>query len=263
MLIDFHTHCFPDKLAPRALESLSFSSGGLKPHTDATLSGIRKNMAEESVDASVVLSIATNAAQQKNVNDFAASINNEKDIFSFGSVFPDSHDVLDELERIKELGLKGVKLHPEYQGFFTDDEKMKPIYKKISSLGLITVFHAGWDFGYKPPYHNMPDNLLGALKWFDSPVVAAHWGGVCCGDEVIEKLCGLDVYFDTAFGYGTMPKYVPEKIIEKHGCDKILFGTDSPWQVASMEMNVLDTLGLTNEEKDKILYKNALKLLNK
>ena len=90
-----------------------------------------------------------------------------------------------------------------------DDEKMKPIYKKISSLGLITVFHSGDDYGYAPPYHCMPDNLLNALKWFDSPVVAAHWGGVSCGVEVIEKLCGSDLYFDLSFGYGAMPRAVP------------------------------------------------------
>ena len=45
-----------------------------------------------------------------------------------------------------------------------DDVKMKPIYKKISSLGLITIFHAGYDYGYAPPYHCMPDNLLNALR---------------------------------------------------------------------------------------------------
>ena len=262
MLIDFHTHCFPDKLAPRALESLSFASGGLRPTTDATLSGIIESMENQGVTKSVVLSIATNEKQQKNVNDFAASLNKESGIVAFGSVYPHSPDALYELERIKFLGIKGVKLHPEYQQFYTDDEKMKPIYRKISELGLITVFHAGTDFGYKPPYHNMPHNMANALKWFDSPVVAAHWGGVGAGEEVIKNLCGLDVYFDTSFGYGTMPKYVAECIIEKHGTGKLLFGTDSPWHCAEWEMRLIDSLGLSADEKDSICFKNALKLLN-
>jgi len=142
------------------------------------------------------------------VNNFANEINNEKNIFAFGSVHPNADNVFEELERIKAMGLKGVKFHPEYQEFYVDDEKMKPIYKKISELGLITVFHSGYDFGYAPPYHCMPDNILNALKWFDSPVIMAHWGGVCCGEEVIKKLCGKDIWFDLSFGYGTMPRAI-------------------------------------------------------
>lgn len=261
MVIDFHTHCFPDALAKRALEILSHASGGLKPTNDATLGGIKDSMEKQGVDKSVVLSIATNESQQKKVNDFAASINNGYDIIAFGSVYPHSKDALDELERIKALGLKGIKLHPEYQNFYTDDEKMKPIYKKISQLGLITVFHAGDDLGYKPPFHNMPENMANALKWFDSPVIAAHWGGVGVGEKVVEKLCGLDIYFDTSFGYGTIPKYYAQTIIEKHGCDKLIFGSDSPWHCAKWEMRLLESLDLDESEKDKIYFKNALKLL--
>jgi len=236
MLIDFHTHAFPDKIAHMAVEKLSFVAGGLKPYTDGTVDGLKKSMSEGNVDISVVLSIATKASQQKNVNDFAASVNNGKDIFAFGSVHPESVDVLDELDRIKSLGLKGVKLHPDYQGFNVDDEKMKPIYKKISELGLITLFHAGFDYGFPPPYGATPEKLAKALFWFSSPVIAAHWGGIYCADKVLELLCGCDVYFDTAFGYGNMPKYYPEKILEKHGADKILFGTDTPWHTPKMEM---------------------------
>ena len=261
MLIDFHTHAFPDKIAQRAVEKLSFASGGLKYHTDGTADGLKRSMAEGNVDISVVLSIATNASQQKNVNDFAAFLNNENDIFAFGSVFPDAEDALDELERIKALGLRGVKLHPDYQGFDVDDEKMKPIYKKISDLGLVTVFHAGFDYGFPPPYGATPEKLAKALSWFSSPVVAAHWGGVWCADGVIENLCGKDLYFDTSFGYGNMPKYHAEKIIEKHTPDRMLFGTDTPWHTPQMEMTLLSTLGLSDEDMDKKKYKNAVKQL--
>lgn len=261
MLIDFHTHCFPDKIAKGAINKLTGVSGGLKNHTDGTLNSLKQVMQDTNVDKSVVLSIATNAHQMQSVNDFAAQINKDPKIIAFGSVFPFAENVLEELERIKELGLMGVKLHPDYQGFFVDDEKLKPIYKKISSLGLITVFHAGLDYGFAPPYKAMPDSMLKAFSWFDSPVVAAHMGGLNCSEKVLEKLCGTDIYFDTAFSYASAPKYYLEKIIEKHGCDKILFGTDCPWHTADMELRMLNSLGLSQDDFEKIAYKNALNLL--
>lgn len=261
MLIDFHTHCFPEKIAQRAVEKLAYVSGGLKNNTDGTLDDLKRSMNEGGVDVSVVLNIATNANQQKNVNDFAASINNGKDIFSFGSVFPQAPDALEELERIKDLGLKGVKLHPDYQGFFVDDEKMKPIYKKISKLGLITIFHAGYDYGFPPPYGATPDRMEKALSWFESPVIAAHWGGIDCYEQVLEKLCGKDIYFDTSFGYGQMPKYFAQKIFESHGADKMLFGTDTPWHTPEMEKRLLSTLEISSDDMEKITHKNAEKLL--
>ena len=266
MLIDFHTHCFPEKIAAKAVEKLSFASGGLKYHTDGTVEGLRRSMKEGGVDASVVLNIATNAHQQKNVNDFAASINGG-DFISFGSVFPDSEDCLEELRRIKALGLKGVKLHPDYQGFNVDDEKMKPIYKKIGELLSYflkysnIVFHAGFDYGFPPPYGATPDKMERALKWFESPVIAAHWGGIDCGEEVLNRLCGKDIYFDTSFGYGNIPKYYAEKIMEKHTVDKMLFGTDSPWHTADMELRLLKTLNLSDADMEKITHLNGEKLL--
>lgn len=261
MIIDFHTHCFPEKIAERAIDKLSVASGGLFPHTDGTLSGLKGLMREQGTDKAVVLNIATNARQQKSVNDFAADINNNSDIFAFGSVFPYSEDVMDELERIKELGLKGVKFHPDYQGFDVDDIKMKPIYKKISELGLITVFHAGEDYGFAPPYGATPEKMSRALEWFSSPVIAAHWGGVGSGKEVINLLCGREIYFDTSFGYGTMAKYYAEKIVEKHGADKLVFGTDTPWHTKNMEMRLLDSLGISGEDMEKITHRNAEKIL--
>lgn len=261
MLIDFHTHCFPDNIAERAVAKLSDASGGLAYYTNGTVQGLFESMERHKITASVVLNIATNAHQQKSVNDFAAAINDNDKVFSFGSVFPDSPDALDELDRIKDSGLKGVKLHPDYQRFSVDDEKMKPIYKKISSLGLITVFHAGFDYGFPPPYGATPEKMIKALSWFESPVVAAHWGGVNCGEAVLKYLCGRDVYFDTSFGYSMMPKYFAEKILEKHGTDKMLFGTDTPWHTAEMEMRLLNTLGLSESDMEKITHLNAERLL--
>lgn len=261
MLIDFHTHCFPDKIAERAVQKLSFLSGGLKNYTDGTLGGLKNSMRQAGVDISVVLNIATNEHQQKSVNDFAKTLDGDSDIIAFGSVFPFAEDALEQLEYIKESGLKGVKLHPDYQGFFVDDEKMKPIYKKISELGLITVFHAGKDYGFAPPYGATPERLGRALRWFESPVVAAHWGGINCNEGVLEHLCSKDIYFDTSFGYSMMPRYYAQKIIEKHGTDRMLFGTDTPWHNVEMELTLLKNLGLSESDMDKITSGNAVKLL--
>lgn len=261
MLIDFHTHCFPDNLAPKVIPKLSDASGGLEPFTDGTVAGLKKSMENNNIEASVVLNIATNPHQQTKVNDFAASINDNKNIFSFGSVHFESPDVFDELERIKAMGLKGIKLHPDYQGFEADDPKMKPIYQKISSLGLICVFHSGRDHGFKPPYNNTPEKMLKAFSWFSSPVIAAHWGGVGCYEDVLNLLAGSDVFFDTSFGYSMMPKYFAQKILDKHGADKMVFGTDTPWHTAKMEMRLLDSLDISQSDKEKIFYKNACALL--
>ena len=260
MLIDFHTHCFPDKLAPRAIEKLSFVGGGLEPYTDGTVADLRRSMMTAGVDVSVVLHIATNPAQQQNVNRFAAEIE-APDIISFGSVYPDSPDALDELDHIHALGLRGIKLHPDYQHFSVDDPKYKPLYRKISSLGLITLFHAGYDIGFPPPYGATPEKMARAIEWFDTPVIAAHWGGAGMGEDVIKYLCDSPLFFDTSFGYSQMPKYYAAKILELHGADRLLFGTDTPWHTPAMELRLLNSLGVTDDEMAKITHLNAKKLL--
>ena len=105
------------------MEKLSFASGGLIPQTDGTLSGLRSVMARDNITKSVLLGIATNEKQQQAVNDFVKSCEGDN-IIPFGSVYPHSRDALCELERIKAMGLRGIKFHPEYQQFFVDDEKM-------------------------------------------------------------------------------------------------------------------------------------------
>jgi predicted TIM-barrel fold metal-dependent hydrolase len=262
LLIDFHTHAFPERIAPMAMERLSHQGGGQKPETNGTLASLKEEMAKDGVDISVLLTIATNPKQQHKVNDFAIASNGESAIVAFGSVHPDAPDALEELERIHAAGLKGVKLHPEYQGFYADDPRMKPIYRKISDLGLIALFHAGVDYAYAPPYHAMPDQLVGALKMLDTHVVAAHWGGVDCGVEVLEKLCGKELYLDLSYGYGAMPKPIAQAIADKHGTDRLLFASDMPWHRPSWEIRLIESLDLSSDDKEKIYHRNAEKLLN-
>lgn len=261
MLIDFHTHAFPEKIAARAIASLAHASGGLCPQTDGTIPSLKAEMAKDGVDIAVVQSIATNPHQMPKVNNFAIEINQDPAIVAFGSVHPEAPDALEELERIKAAGLKGVKFHPEYQHFYADDEKMKPIYRKISDLGLITLFHAGDDYGFPPPYHGMPDHIRQALRWFDSPVVSAHWGGLGRGPEVLDKLCGENLYFDLSFGYSAIARDIAQAIIDKHGADKLLFGSDMPWHRPEWEFRLLHSLEISPEDLEKICWLNAKKLL--
>ena len=261
MIIDFHTHAFPEKIAKPTIEKLSYTAGGLIPQTDGTIDGLKAVMKRDGIDKSVVLAIATNEKQQKAVNNFIKSQESDN-IIPFGSVYPWAEDALDELERIKAMGMKGIKFHPEYQNFYVDDEKMKPLYKKASQLGFIILFHAGEDIGFPAPYHATPERLRKAAKWIDSPMVCAHWGGANMGEEVMKHLCDIPVYFDTAFGYASMPKPRAQRILDKKGVDWFLFGSDCPWHAPNWDIGMLETLGLSPEEKEKIYHLNAEKLLN-
>lgn len=263
MLIDFHTHAFPERIAVRAIGKLANDAGGLMPQTDGTLSSLKAEMAKDGVDISVVHSIATSPKQQTNVNNYAIEMDNDPSIVAFGSVHPDAPDALAELERIHDAGLKGVKLHPEYQRFYADDEKMKPIYRKISQLGLITLFHAGFDYGFPPPYHCMPEHLLGALRWLDAPVVAAHWGGLDCGAAVLDKLCGRDnLWMDLSYGYSCIPKPIAQAIVDKHTPDKLLFGSDMPWHRPAWELKLIHSLDISDSDREKIFFRNVQELLS-
>lgn len=263
MLIDFHTHAFPDRIAARAVSTLSHEGGGLEPQTNGTLASLKEQMAIDGVDISVVHSIATNPKQMRKVNDFAMEMDKDPAIVAFGSVHPDAPDALEELERIKAAGLKGVKLHPEYQGFYANDPKMKPIYRTISRLGLLVLFHAGHDYGFAPPYHGMPQHILEALAWLDTPVIAAHWGGVGCGTEVLQTLCSREgLWFDLSFGYSHMPKQIAQAIVDKHGPEKLLFASDIPWHRPSWELRLIHSLDISSEDKEKIFFRNAQNLLS-
>lgn len=263
MIIDFHVHAFPDALAAKALPLLSKCSGGVKPNYDATISGLESYLAKNNVDYAVVLNIATNPHQEKKVNDFAISLLEKKNIIPFGSVHPDSPNALSELERLAKAGIRGIKLHPDYQHFFVDDEKMFPIYKKIAELGFITVFHAGVDIGYPKPVHCTPERLLCVLDLFDdAPVVAAHFGGWLLWDSVLEDLCGTKVYLDTAFSSGKMPPDYAKELIKAHGADKVLLGSDMPWSDTLDEVRFVQSLDLSAEDEEKILSNNAKRLLN-
>lgn len=261
MVVDFHTHAFPEKIAGKALELLSKKSGNMVPFTDGTAQGLLSHMDSRGVDKAVVLGIATNPAQQRNVNDFAASLAGER-LIPFGSIHPDAPDAVEELYRISQIGLKGIKFHPEYQDFFVDEDRMLPLYETCDKLGLIVTFHAGADVGYPEPVHNTPERLASILPVFKKGrVVAAHFGGYALWSEVGRCLAGKNIYFDTGFCYSRMPCPYAAEIIKSHGYKKVLFGSDLPWSDERLEQRFVEGFGLDEEQTAAVLGKNAAELL--
>ncbi|WP_040198070.1 amidohydrolase family protein [Candidatus Soleaferrea massiliensis] len=261
MVIDFHTHIFADNIAKRAIPTIE-EKGSIKAVLDGTKPRLLASMEEAGIDKSVVLPIATKPGQTRTINEWAAREQDDKTIF-FGTLHPDNEDYKEHIRFIAEQGFKGVKLHPDYQDFFVDDERMYPIYYEILSAGLMLMFHAGLDVGYNPPYHCVPKRLRTVLDTMQGGVIiAAHLGGQSMWHEVEKYLVGRNVYFDTSMGLCFYPVEQFERIVNNHNAKMILFGTDSPWDNQAEELQRMRETGLTPEQLDCILYKNAERLLS-
>jgi len=262
LIIDFHTHCFPERIAAKAIAHLA-AAGAEVPYHNGPEQSLLAQIKTMGADRAVVLNIATNPRQQKSVNDYAISLNFIEGLTAFGSVHPDSPDALDELERLNEAGIKGIKLHPDYQHFFVEEKRLFPIYEKAAELGLITVFHAGVDIGLPDPVHCAPQALANILPVFKgAPVVAAHFGGYMMRGETMKHLIGKDIYLDTAYSHSRFPPPWAREIIDAHGAKKILLGSDMPWSRTDYEINFVKGLGFSDEDSALILGENAQLLLN-
>lgn len=266
MLIDFHTHIFPEKIAAGAVRSLSdsivrYQGKRYRHYTRGTKVSILSSMNRDGTDISVILPIATKPTQTNTINKFAKSIGSDR-VISFGSLHPQQDDWESILENLAEDGFKGIKLHPEYQSFYIDSPRSIDILKKAESLGLYVVLHTGFDHGMPPPAHCQPDRLKNVLEYVSGEyIIAAHLGAFGNWDEVEKHLVGTPINFDTA----VISKFIsPEqcrRIITNHGSEKIVFGSDSPWSNAGAERDFILSLGLTEEENNNIFYKNAVRIL--
>lgn len=262
MVIDFHTHTFPDKIAKASIESLSKCSG-ITPHTDGTVEGLKQSMASDGVDLSVILPVVTRPAQFETVNRVAAKICEKGEgLLSFGGMHPDCPDVKGKMREIRSLGLKGIKIHPAYQEVYMDDIRYLRILEAATEQGLVVSVHAGVDIGLPTPVYAAVERIACAIKeTAPEKLVLAHLGGWKEWDAVEETLAGENVYLDTAF----LENYIDDgqllRIIKKHGADKILFGTDCPWSGQRESIERLEKLPLSEEEKQMIFGENAKKLL--
>lgn len=262
MIIDFHTHIFPDFLAERAVTMLAGQSENINAYTDGTSAGLLDSMSKYGIDKSVVLNIATHPKQNSNVNKFAIEANSEH-VIAFGSVHQLNENWKYEIDRLVDNGIKGIKMHPDYQDFFVDDKIVYPIYEYIFEKEIILMLHSGIDFAYPELVHCPPERLRSVIDDFPGGTfIAAHMGGFNMYLEVEKYLIGLPVYFDTS--YSTLDTHNPHywtELIKSHGVDKILLGSDSPWKDQGESKDYIYKLDLCDDEKDMILGGNAVRLL--
>ncbi|MCI5869047.1 MAG: amidohydrolase family protein [Dorea sp.] len=260
MVIDFHTHIFPDKIAEKTLDFLSNVCHS-SPYTNGTYEGLKKSAQEAGIAISVALPAVTKVSQMDSVNRFAAQYQ-EAPVISFGGIHPDCSDVKHELKNLKAMGMKGIKLHPDYQDCYFNDLRYKRLISDASELGLIIVVHAGVDPKCPEDIHCTPEMAREVIREVKpEKLVLAHMGGNALWDDVERYLVGEEVYFDTGVVLDRMPEEQFLRIVRMHGADKILFATDSPWAGQKQFVEVFSKMPLSEEEKERILYKNACQLL--
>ncbi|MBR6708881.1 MAG: amidohydrolase family protein, partial [Clostridia bacterium] len=261
MLIDFHTHCFPDHLAPRAMASLTATSAaaGFSAHTDGTAADTELHLRRVGVDRAIVCNIATNPRQQQKVNDFAIALNRQSGMLTaLGSIHPDSDCIEDELNRLTAAGIRGIKIHPDYMGIHVDDERFTPILAGCAARGLFVITHAGVDPLSPDHIHATPAMLRRVIdRHPDLTLIAAHVGGMKQCREVLQYLVGTSIYFDTAMAeiMAGIPEYADDvcRILREHDPARILFGSDLPWASPA------DTLAFTRslDLPERIYAENA------
>lgn len=267
MIIDFHTHIFPDKIASATISALS-SSASIPAHSDGTLDGLISSMEQAGIDISINLPVLTKPSQYDSVLNFTHALNQKSHtgvrVISFAGMHPDIEDTDEALEKIKALGFLGIKLHPDYQNTFIDDERYIRILKRARELDLITLTHAGFDGAFVGRQIKCTPkrvlHVLDRLGGYDK-LVLAHIGANELFDDVYKCLAGENVYFDTSYVLPHIKKDMFFKILERHGEDKILFATDSPWQNQGEQISILKSYSIGNEAENKIFYENARKLL--
>lgn len=263
MLIDFHVHCFPDNVAKNAIPKLA-KTCGIENKNDGTIDGLLTSMKEYKIDHAVVLNIATNPKQMQNVNNFAIEINRAySQLTALGSVHPESKDAISELKRIKEAGIKGIKIHPDYMGVNIDDELYDAIFSYCSDNDIFVIIHAGHDSISPNHLHASPKRILKTiLKHPKLKLIAAHMGGYLNWDEVEKYLVGKNIWLDTSLACYDMTITQAKRIIENHNPEKILFGSDLPWCSSSQAFEYINMLDVSEETKQNIYWKNAKNILN-
>jgi hypothetical protein len=251
--------------------------------SDGTAPGLKARMEQAGIGLSVVQPVATNPAKVSHINDRVMETNrlsSESGILSFGAMHPACENWEEELERIADGGVKGIKLHPCYEETDIDDPRTVAILRKCRDLGLIVLIHSGLDVGLPGSLCALPEKIRRALDATgEMKMIAAHMGGWKCWEETARLLPATGVYLDTAFSLGRMSRAPGDShwtdgelemlspagfcdLVRLFGTKRVLFGTDSPWTDQEEEIASIRALPLTKEEKECILGKNAEELLS-
>ncbi len=260
-IIDFHTHAFPDELAEKAMSVLELE-GDVKAHLDGRVDSLISSMDRCGIEKSIVCSIATKPSQFEPILEWSQKIRSER-IIPFPSLHPDDPEALLKIDSIKNEGFKGIKFHPYYQDFLVDEEKLFPIYEKISACGLMIVMHTGFDFAFERKRIADPERILRVKETFpELRLITTHFGAWDDWDEVEKHLLGKDIYMEISFSLEFLNKERAISIISKHPVEYILFGTDSPWTDQGKTLALFKKLGVGQDTEEHILKINADRLLN-
>lgn len=257
-VIDFHAHIYPEKIAVKASESVGkFYDAPVR--NNGLAAELLKRGSVIGVEKYCVYSVATKPEQVASINDFIADeVHREPKFIGFASVHPDQTDILSEIERAKKLGMKGIKLHPDFQKFPADISSLDEAYELMTNLGLILIIHAG-DERYS---FSNPEKIWNIVKKHPHlKIVAPHFGGYTEWDDVLKFLAGKDLWFDTSSSLWKLPAEKAKKIIDVHGYERFLFGTDFPMWNHDEELSSFLRLGLKDKQNTAVLYTNAKELL--
>ena len=261
-VIDVHTHAFPDSLADRAIDALE-AECPWKAERPATVAGLLASMDRSGVGASVICAIATKPDQAEGILAWCRAVRSDR-IIPFPSVHPDTPRAADWIARAADEGFRGVKLHPMYQDFAIDEERMAPIYAACQAAGLVVAFHCGRDIAYPPDDDRAAPARTARVadRLGDLRILCTHMGGWRMWDEADDLLVGrANVYFETSFSLAALGAGRASAMVRRHGADRVLFGSDWPWASQAGDLGLLAGLDLDDEERQAILADNATRLL--
>lgn len=257
--IDIHTHVFPPDIARRAIPELEKTSR-TRAFLDGTTDGLVDSMQRAGISKSALMPIATKPNQVASINAWTAS-QDRRFFIPFGTLHPRMENLREAIGQVAHLGLYGVKLHPNYQEFAPDDPLMHPLYEALVKHNLILLIHAGADLSFDNVIAT-PQSLAAVLRRFPLlKIIAAHFGGWKQWDEVDMYLISTSIYLDTSYTLDYLPEDRFVDMSRRHGIEKVLFGTDSPWASQEREVEKIRKLPFAKLEKECILYRNTCTLL--
>lgn len=265
MIIDAHTHIYPDHVAEKALQTLIKNTRGeLNVYTNGRTDDLLASMNTAGVDLSVVLTIATKPGHGKGILQWIREQKEKKSrLIYFASAHPYDHNYKDLLKEIKEEGIQGIKLHPGYQNFPVDSPEAYKVYEEAFKNDLVLYFHSGYDMGLPDCDFTTIERFANVLKDFSgSKIVLAHGGDCREWDKVLELLGDKKCYYDIAFVLEDMMQDEHAKALYRQNEDYFIFGTDSPWREQKSYVDLIKNSNfLSNEQKNKLFCKNILKLI--
>ena len=260
-IIDFHTHAFPDEIADRAMETLLAEATDVTAYLDGKVSSLITSMDLCGIEKSVLCNIATRPAQFDSILKWSHQIKSDR-IIPFLSVHPDDPDFAEKIAKIKKEGFKGMKMHPFYQDFYLDEDRMMPIYQAISDNGLLLVMHTGYDIAFPKIRRADPARIINVINNFpDLKLITTHSGGWQLWGEVCDFMLKKPIYMDISYSLDDLGPEKAKHIIESHPPEYLLFATDSPWKDQSEEIKTILSLGIEQDRLDMLFRQNAVRLL--